>query len=84
MENYFRIIYLTIINFLQGDIMLESLKRIIKSYVLPYKPLLKSKTQWNKEYSDGKWNYLNNTKDSMRYSVIVSFIHDNFNNSITI
>ena len=64
--------------------MLKSLKRIIKSYILPYKPLSKSKTEWDKEYLNSKWNYLNNSKDSVRYGVIVNYIRDNFDNSVSI
>lgn len=64
--------------------MLNSFKRTLKTYVLPYKPFVKDKKIWDKEYSEGKWDYLSNEKDSMRYGIIANYVQDNFNNSISI
>ena len=64
--------------------MLTSFKRVLKTYVLPYKPFVRNKSIWDEEYSEGKWEHLNNKKDSMRYGIIVTYIRDKFNYSISI
>jgi 2-polyprenyl-3-methyl-5-hydroxy-6-metoxy-1,4-benzoquinol methylase len=64
--------------------MRELLKKTIKSHFLPYKPLLKSKEKWDEEYTQGKWEYLNNVRDGIRYSIIVDYIHNYFNDSASI
>ena len=64
--------------------MINSFKRVLKTYVLPYKPFVRDKKIWDEEYSKGKWDYLNNKKDSMRYGIIANYIQDNFNDSISI
>lgn len=64
--------------------MLKNLKKVIKRYLLPYKPLSKSKLQWDSEYSKGKWDYLGNKNDSMKNSLIENYIRENFDDTVSI
>ena len=64
--------------------MLNFLRQIIKIYILPYRPHLKTKSEWEREYSEGMWNYLDNKKEGMRNGLIANYIRDNFNNSVSI
>lgn len=42
---------------------------------LPYRIQVHSQADWNKEYSNGHWSYLNRSSELARYGTIASFCH---------
>ncbi len=53
--------------------MIKFLKNIIKKYIIPYRPLMKSKSNWDNQFKDGSWDYLNDIQQLSRYSVILGY-----------
>jgi 2-polyprenyl-6-hydroxyphenyl methylase/3-demethylubiquinone-9 3-methyltransferase len=63
---------------------LNLLKGLVKTRILPYKPLRISKVVWNQQFSNGHWDYLKNNEEVARYGVIISLISHYFGNEVSI
>jgi 2-polyprenyl-3-methyl-5-hydroxy-6-metoxy-1,4-benzoquinol methylase len=41
----------------------------------PYRPITTTRQQWDAEFANGRWSYLNGLAESSRYSVITGYCH---------